>query len=70
MHNAMASAFENAVPGRLVCRSYETRSRSLPLLRAGAALKKTKSPSLNGSGPVQNGNYSLIALLVTAMQQG
>jgi hypothetical protein len=44
MHNAMASAFENAVPGRLVCRSYETRSRSLPLLRAGAALKKNKEP--------------------------
>jgi hypothetical protein len=37
---------------------------------SSAALQKTKSPSLKGSGPVQNGNYSLIALLVTAMQLG
>jgi hypothetical protein len=38
------------------------------LLRA-APPQKTRSPSLSGSGSVlENGSYSLIALLVTAMQ--
>jgi hypothetical protein len=48
---------------------YETRSRLIAVAAKSAPLKR-KSPSLNGSGPVQNGNYSLIALLVTAMQLG
>jgi hypothetical protein len=69
MHNAMASAFEDAIPGRLVFRSYETRSRPIAVAAKSAPLKR-KSPSLNGSGPVYNGSYSLIALLVTAMQLG